>query len=77
MTDFADVPAEQRSPGDICVCGDARRSHRDGTMECLLHDLCTPSRCLLFRLCWTAAEAAANEADFQRRVRAQMDGRKA
>lgn len=77
MTDPADLPPDQRDLHDICMCGDARRSHRDGTMECQLGELCTPGRCRMFRLCWTAAEHAANEDDLQRRVRAQIEGAKA
>lgn len=37
-------------PNDVCACGDYRHQHRDGKFECLLRDLCTPSRCGKFRM---------------------------
>lgn len=41
---------EHRHPRDVCHCGDARQSHKDGTGRCLLEDLCTPVPCQRFRL---------------------------
>ena len=42
-------------PLDVCVCGDYRRQHANGTGRCLLGDLCTPHGCGQFRLFRAAA----------------------
>ena len=37
-------------PLDVCACGDYRQQHDNGTGRCNLRDLCSPARCLRFRL---------------------------
>jgi hypothetical protein len=34
---------------EICVCGDYRHQHVDGTGRCKLGELCFPARCQKFR----------------------------
>ena len=41
---------------DACDCGDYRHQHIDGTGQCRLGSLCTPSHCQQFRLCLPASE---------------------
>jgi hypothetical protein len=41
--------AELASSHDICVCGDYRWQHVNGTGRCNLRELCTPSPCQGFR----------------------------
>jgi hypothetical protein len=34
---------------EICVCGDYRHQHVDGTGRCKLNELCFPAHCQAFR----------------------------
>lgn len=45
---------------DACYCGDYRHQHENGTGKCKLGSLCTPTRCLKFRLHKEAAEVPAS-----------------
>lgn len=44
---------------DVCMCGDYRRQHYQGTGRCLLGSLCRPGYCVKFRLFRSAAEDGA------------------
>ena len=50
-------PVECSGGNEKCVCGDYRHQHRNGSGECLLGSLCTPYRCLKFRLWHVESEA--------------------